>query len=170
MITLPTVVWVVLGLAAALLVLKALDSGGAPRVRRRVREPEDADLPSTTPARQVRGVRVPGSAQDALAAGQKILAIKLLREAHRGMGLKEAKDVIDRLELEVEEGLPEEAPAATPVPEASGRGEVIAGVLVSAEVLRLAREGEVIPAIKQLRLEHPELGLKDAKFIVEQID
>ena len=71
------------------------------------------------PARELaeRAVKtaIPASVRNALAAGNKIEAIRLFRE-HAGVGLKEAKDAVDELERRGGFYNPSLAPGEVPAP------------------------------------------------------
>jgi ribosomal protein L7/L12 len=87
---------------------------------------------------------------------QKIQAIKLFRE-HTGVGLKEAKDAVERLEIGQPRWLPGWAPSAitAEVPKAD------------LELVRaLKRQGKLIEAIKTYRV-LTGVGLKEAKDAVD---
>lgn len=64
---------------------------------------------------------VPESVRDAIAAGQKIIAIKLLREA-TGLGLANAKVIVDRMASEHARRNPEQ----TAITEVSSTPKVLA--------------------------------------------
>lgn len=107
--------------------------------------------------------------------GELIQAIRLHREENPGLGLKEARDQIDAF------GRGLFAPARPPdaarivakldrvlesfdlVPERKATPEM------PADVVQLALEGRKIEAIKRLREQRPDLGLKQAKQIVEEM-
>jgi ribosomal protein L7/L12 len=97
--------------------------------------------------------------QQLVAQGKKIQAIKLVRE-HTGLGLKEAKDLVDRMEDSAAVGTLDQ-PAAEPQLTPSTPDDVMARVRM------LAAQGKKIHAIKELRDHTPGLGLKEAKDIVE---
>ena len=93
-----------------------------------------------------------------VARGRKIQAIKELRE-HTGLGLKQAKDTVDRMaESGVVAALDLPGTAAPPPPDEA-----------MARVRTLAAQGRKIQAIKELRDHRPDLGLKEAKDIVERL-
>ncbi len=87
--------------------------------------------------------------------GRKIAAIKAYREQHPGMGLKEAKDAVERLERG--QPLPPLTPLSRETP------------LRDQDVERLIREGQLVSAVKLFRERHPHLGLKEAKDAVDRI-
>jgi ribosomal protein L7/L12 len=98
--------------------------------------------------------------QRLVAQGKKIQAIKLVRE-HTGLGLKEAKDLVDRM-ADSATVAALDLPAAGPqLPPSSDE--------VMARVRALAAQGKKINAIKELRDHTPGLGLKEAKDIVERL-
>lgn len=92
---------------------------------------------------------LPANVLDALRHGNNIEAIKRLRET-TGLGLKEAKDVIDQHARGLAVGMTPVAPASTLPP-------AVAAAL---------RRGNKIDAIKLLR-EHTGLGLKEAKDAID---
>jgi ribosomal protein L7/L12 len=67
--------------------------------------------PSMAPAASAG--RIPSSVAEALQRGNKIEAIRLMRE-HTGLGLKEAKDAVDRLQQETEAKLGKLSPGEVP--------------------------------------------------------
>lgn len=87
--------------------------------------------------------------------GRLIDAIRRLRE-RRGLGLKEAKDVVDALEAGRRGVTPPAGPPTPPPP--AGEAELVA----------LLKEGRVIEAIK-LRRERTGEGLKEAKDAVDRL-
>lgn len=87
----------------------------------------------------------------ALFAGNKIQAIKLYRE-QTGLGLKEAKDAVEKLETELHLSSP-----STPSSDQSHR------------VRDALFEGNKIQAIKHYR-EQTRVGLKEAKDAVEKLE
>jgi len=91
--------------------------------------------------------------------GRNIEAIKLLRE-HTGLGLREAKDEVERLAAELKAGGAENAP--TFAGHGGGDGEV------PADIAKLAREGRKIEAIKLLR-DRTGCGLKEGKERIEAL-
>jgi ribosomal protein L7/L12 len=101
--------------------------------------------------------------------GEKIAAIKLLREA-TGMGLAEAKAVIDAVERG--ERLPPLAEQQVQQQNASRAadpgGDVLLADALPTEVRRLAEAGNRIHAIKLLR-EQRGLGLKEAKDLLDRL-
>jgi ribosomal protein L7/L12 len=92
---------------------------------------------------------------DLIRRGRKIEAIKVLREA-TGVGLKEAKEAVDRLSAEME------GQAPIPMPDAPGAPEGQEGVIA------LIRRKRKIDAIKLMR-EQTGMGLKEAKEAVERL-
>jgi hypothetical protein len=70
----------------------------------------------------------------ALYQGQKIAAIKQLRELS-GLGLKESKDIIDRLEADLRQAHPERFTA--PVKGGIGVGAIVLFLLVDAAIVIL---------------------------------
>jgi ribosomal protein L7/L12 len=96
--------------------------------------------------------------QQLVAQGKKIQAIKLVRE-HTGLGLKEAKDLVDRMADSAAVGALDLPAAGPQLPPSSDD--------VMARVRALAAQGKKINAIKELRDHTPGLGLKEAKDIVE---
>ncbi|TDE12255.1 ribosomal protein L7/L12 [Jiangella asiatica] len=97
----------------------------------------------------------------ALAAQGKIIpAVKELRQ-HTGLGLREAKDLVDRMTQSAALAAvsPPAAPAV-PEPAAPAPDEVMA------RVRQLAAQGRKIHAIKELR-QHTSLSLKEAKDLVD---
>lgn len=98
--------------------------------------------------------------QQLVAQDKKIQAIKLVRQ-HTGLGLKEAKDLVDRMADSAAVGaldLPAAGPQLTPSTDE-----------VMTRVRALAAQGKKIHAIKELRDHTPGLGLKEAKDIVESL-
>ncbi|MCY3019047.1 MAG: ribosomal protein L7/L12 [Planctomycetota bacterium] len=93
----------------------------------------------------------------ALADGRKIEAIKLYRE-FAGVGLKEAKDAVERLEAEPDSGPPTDLPASTRIPE-DGWSLIRAALA----------DGRKIEAIKLYR-EFTGVGLKEAKDAVGKLE
>jgi ribosomal protein L7/L12 len=94
---------------------------------------------------------LPPEVREALARGDALEAIRLLRR-RTGLGLKEAKDVVDR------GGIDDRArfPAAAPMPSA-----------LPPAVVAALHHGDKIEAIKLLRTE-TGLGLKEAKDAIER--
>lgn len=95
--------------------------------------------------------------------GRKIQAIKVLRERTPGIGLKQAKAVIDA----VENGTALHTALAT-----SGHRPPPAAAIppdLRDHLLRLIAQGRKIEAIKALRDRQPSLGLKQAKDLVESL-
>ena len=95
-------------------------------------------------------------------SGQKIQAIKLLREQSPGLSLVTAKAMVDRIEAAANrpraKGVPgDNVPSASPKP-----------LDVELEVRGLKAQGEQIAAIKLIR-EHTGLGLQDAKDYVDSL-
>lgn len=98
-----------------------------------------------------------------VAQDKKIQAIKEVRR-HTGLGLKAAKDLVDRMEESAVVGaldVPTAAPQLSPSSTISDE--------VMARVRALAAQGKKIHAIKELRDHTPGLGLKEAKDIVERL-
>ncbi len=90
------------------------------------------------------------SIQAALAAGNKIEAVKLCRELS-GLGLAEAKAYVESL------AVPAQNPAGETKP--TNLAAVTAAIF----------SGEMIQAIKLHRAAHPGMGLKEAKEAVEKM-
>jgi len=137
-------------------VIEAIERGAKIEAIRRLREALQIDLKAaheaveayawrqplpalpTVPAspaglRQAAAPALPGEALDALLAGNKIEAIKRLREAS-GLGLKEAKDLIEAYEAGDTGDAARTTSAAVPMPTVvSGRsGRGLVGLLVLA--------------------------------------
>ncbi len=74
------------------------------------------------------------SIASALYQGQKIAAIKQLREVS-GLGLADAKDIIDRLEADLRQAHPERFPA--PTKGRLGVGAIVLFLLVDAVIVIL---------------------------------
>ncbi len=89
---------------------------------------------------------------DLIREGRKIEAIKELREA-TGIGLKEAKDEIDRLERTLEGTSASTSSSGQDLPD---------------DVRALVASGKKIEAIKALR-ERTGMGLREAKEAVERV-
>jgi ribosomal protein L7/L12 len=100
-----------------------------------------------------------------LGEGKKIQAIKELRESRPGMGLKDAKDLVEAIEAGFEPGVG----YAAPVGPAVGPGQAPGGEVL-ARVRQLLGEGKKIQAIKEYRASRPGVGLKEAKETVEAIE
>ena len=92
---------------------------------------------------------VPSDVAAALQRGDKIEAIKLLRDA-TGVGLKEAKEAIDRLEAGDALKIPARAQPA----------------VLSEEVMASIRRGNKMEAITRFR-DQAGVGLKEAKDVIE---
>lgn len=121
------------------------------------RIPAGASAPPSAPSPGTVTPEVMAHIQQLVAQGKKIQAIKVLRE-HTGLGLKQAKDTVERMEESgVVAALDVPEPAAPPSDE------------VMARVRALAAQGKKIHAIKELRDHRPGLGLKEAKDIVERL-
>jgi ribosomal protein L7/L12 len=104
---------------------------------------------------------IPPQAATLLRAGRKIEAIKLVLDANPGLGLREAKDMVDRYERR-----PAEATHAPPMPadtEATPDG-------FPAQAVLALRRGDKIKAIKLLLDANPGLGLREAKDRVERYE
>ena len=97
--------------------------------------------------------------------GRMLDGIKALRERHRGLGLKDAKDMADHFR---EHGswpsAPAAAPTSTPAP---ARGP--AAFAPTEDLQSLIRDGHLIQAIKLVREQHPGMDLKEAKELVETL-
>ena len=106
-----------------------------------------------------------------MAAGQKIQAIKVLRD-HAKLGLKEAKDRIDHWSISTTAAhiaaVSNTSPTRSSIPSAhpSGPARSTVPAAVAAEVDRLIAGNQKINAIKLVR-QHTGLGLKEAKDIVD---
>ncbi|SEE93073.1 Ribosomal protein L7/L12 C-terminal domain-containing protein [Jiangella alba] len=122
------------------------------------RLPAGASAPPPAPSPDTVTPEAMAHIQQLVAQGRKIQAIKVLRE-HTGLGLKQAKDTVERMEESgVVAALDVAAPAAPPSSDE-----------VMARVRALAAQGKKIHAIKELRDHRPGLGLKEAKDIVERL-
>lgn len=106
-------------------------------------------------------IRLPPEATAALARGELILAIKIVREA-TGLGLKEAKDAVEtyaaRMATTGSRG------------HSSGRDALQAApgkIVFPQQAVDALSHGQLIAAIKQLREANPQLGLKEAKEAVD---
>lgn len=106
-----------------------------------------------------------------MAAGQKIQAIKVLRD-HAKLGLKEAKDRIDHWSISTTAAhiaaVSNTSPTRSSIPAAHSPGPARSTVpaAVAGEVDRLIAGNQKIAAIKLVR-QHTGLGLKEAKDIVD---
>ncbi|WP_053202831.1 ribosomal protein L7/L12 [Jiangella muralis] len=121
------------------------------------RLPAGASAPPSAPSPDTVTPEAMAHIQQLVAQGKTIQAVKVLRE-HTGLGLKQAKDTVDRMaESGVVAALDLPEPAASPSDE------------VMARVRALAAQGRKIHAIKELRDHSPGLGLKEAKDIVERL-
>jgi ribosomal protein L7/L12 len=101
--------------------------------------------------------------------GRMLDAIKAVRERHRGLGLKDAKDMADHFR---EHGswpaVPAAAPTSTPTPApAPARGP--AAFAPTEDLQSLIRDGHLIQAIKRVREQHPGMDLREAKELVETL-
>jgi ribosomal protein L7/L12 len=122
------------------------------------RLPAGASAPPATPSPDTVTPEAMARILRLAADGKKIQAIKELRE-HTGLGLKQAKDTVERMEESgVVAALDVPAPAAPPSSDE-----------VMVRVRALAAQGKKIHAIKELREHRPDLGLKEAKDIVERL-
>ncbi|SDL44431.1 Ribosomal protein L7/L12 C-terminal domain-containing protein [Nonomuraea maritima] len=101
--------------------------------------------------------------QQLVAGGRKVQAIKVLRERAPGIGLKQAKAVVDAVErgtaLHAALAASGHRPPPTPAIPPDLRDHL----------LRLIAQGRKIEAIKVLRGRLPSLGLKQAKDIVDSL-
>ena len=111
--------------------------------------------PPPRPAAASAAGGVPGDVQALLAGGNKIAAVKLMREAYV-LSLGEAKDLVEAIERGEPVDLPD---AAVPTP----------SVDLEAEIRSLLAANRKIQAIKRAR-EVLGLGLADAKDHVEAIE
>ncbi len=93
--------------------------------------------------------------------GRKIEAIKVLRD-HTALGLKEAKDAVERWDLSA--AVPAARDIALQNSVDGGASELLPHV--RAEIDSLIAAGNPIKAIKILR-EHTGLGLKEAKDVID---
>ncbi|ALN79527.1 hypothetical protein [Lysobacter antibioticus] len=104
---------------------------------------------------------VPPQAATLLKSGRKIEAIKLVLDANPGLGLREAKDAVERYERQ-----PADAMHAPPMPaeaEATPHG-------FPAQAEQALRSGNKIKAIKLVLDANPGLGLREAKDMVERYE
>lgn len=122
----------------------------------------DANVAPMVPPHVPQGSLDEGEVRALLGGGQKIEAIKLVRE-RTGMGLKEAKDYVDRLEVN--------APGTgAAFPEVSrGASMNVAEAEHDEQVQALLRDGNKLGAIKRV-MELTGLGLKEAKELVDAME
>ncbi|HEX7802293.1 MAG TPA: 50S ribosomal protein L7/L12 [Pseudoxanthomonas sp.] len=104
-----------------------------------------------------REIRFPAAAVAALAQGQRIVAIKRVRESNPGMDLREAMETVDAY-ASGGQRFTVDAPAEVAIAPVDG---------LPAEAIAALSRGQVIEAIKIVRAA-TGLGLKEAKDLVEQ--
>jgi ribosomal protein L7/L12 len=99
-----------------------------------------------------------------LGEGKKIQAIKEARESLPGLGLKEAKELVEAIEAG------HEPPAGDVRLRAGGSHELALRPELLFRIRQLLGERKKIQAIKELRDEQHGLSLKEAKELVEAIE
>lgn len=104
-----------------------------------------------------REIRFPAAAVAALAQGQRIVAIKRVRESNPGMDLREAMETVDA-HASGKQRFTVDAPAEVVIAPVDG---------LPAEAIAALSRGQLIEAIKIVRAA-TGLGLKEAKDLVEQ--
>lgn len=104
-----------------------------------------------------REIHIPSEARAALARGDRIIAIKLVREANHGVDLRAAMEAIDAFENGGEGHVTQAS--------LSAMTEALPQV-ASAEVIAAVSSGNMVEAVKLVR-QQQGLGLKEAKELVD---
>jgi ribosomal protein L7/L12 len=127
--------------------------------------------PAVVPGRDGSSTTVPPDVVALVEQGRMIQAIKRYRALNDGLGLKEAKDIVDAVAIDHPYSRPTGSRAWTPRLGSDPRIDADQGIAggLTPEMTSLVLQGKKIQAIKRYRQLNPGVSLKEAKDVIDQI-